>query len=245
MELAPSLNALYNLRLSTGSFPFEWKHAHITPILKNGSKNLVNNYRPISLLNSVSKILERLVFDKVYPIVNPLISPNQHGFIRKRSVQSQLISNYDIIGNDLDKGVQNDIIFLDFSKAFHKVLHNLLLHKLKTFGFNNKLLNWFTDYLSERSQTVIVEGKQSENLPVTSGVPQGSILGPLIFILYVNDISDGCSSTVSSFADDVKIFRKIKSTSDSDVLQNDLKLLKIWAKRWKMYFNVKKSYVNF
>ena len=245
MELAPSLNALYNLRLSTGLFPSEWKHAHITPNLKNGSKNLVNNYRPISLLNSVSKILEQLVFDKVYPIVNPLISPNQHGFMRKRSVQSQLISNYDIIGNDLDNGVQNDIIFLDFSKAFHKVLHNLLLHKLKTFGFNNKLLNWFTDYLSERSQTVIVEGKQSENLPVTSGVPQGSILGALIFILYVNDISDGCSSTVSSFEDDVKIFRKIKSTSDSDVLQNDLNFLKIWAKRWKMYFNVKKSYVNF
>ena len=140
--------------------------------------------------------------------------------MRTRSVQSQLISNYDIIGNDLDKGVQNDIIFFDFSKAFDKVPHNLLLHKLKTFGFNNKLLNSFTD------------------LPVTSGVPHGSILGPLLFILYVNDISDGCSSTVSSFADDVKIFRKIKSTSDSDVLQNDLKLLEIWAKRWKLYFNV-------
>ena len=93
--------------------------------------------------------------------------------------------------------------FLDFSKAFDKVPHNLLLHKLETFGFNNKLLNWFTDYLSERSQSVIVEGKQSENLPVTSGVPQGSILGPLIFTLYVNDISDECSSTVSSFEDDV------------------------------------------
>ena len=156
-------------------------------------------------------------------------------FLRKRSVQSQLI-----IGNDLDKCVQNVNIFLDFSKAFDKVPHNLLLHKLKTFGFNNKLLNWFTDYLSERSKTVIVEGKQSENFPVTSGLPQGSILGPLLFILYVNDISDGCSSTVSSFADDVKIFRKIKSTSDSDVLQNDLKLLEIWAKRWKMYFNLKK-----
>ena len=175
VELAPSLNALYNLSPSTGSFPSEWKHAHIIPIFKNGSRNLVNNYRPISLFNSVSKILERLVFDKVYPIVNPLISPNQHGFMRKRSVQSQLISNYDIIGNDLAKGVQNDIIFLDFSQAFDKVPHNVLLHKLETFGFNNKLLNWFTDYLSERSQTVIVEGKQSDkNLPVTSGVPQCS-----------------------------------------------------------------------
>ena len=105
--------------------------------------------------------------------------------------------------------------------------------------FNNKLLNWFT----ERSQTIIVEGKQSENLPVTSGIPQGSILGPLLFIQYVNDISDGCSSTVSLFADDVKIFRKIKSTYDSDVLQNDLKLLEIWAKRWKMYFNVEQCKV--
>ena len=117
------------------------------------------------------------------------------------------------------------------------------MHKLKTFGFDNKLLNWFTDYLSERTQAVIFEAKQSENLPVSSGVPQGSILGPLLFILYVNDISDGCSSTVSSFADDVKIFRKIKSASDSNILQNYLKLLEIWAKRWKMYFNVKKSKV--
>ena len=184
VELAPSLNALYNLSLSTGSFPSEWKHAHITPIFKNGSKNLVNNYRPISLLNSVSKILERVVFDNVYPIVNPLISSNQHGFMRKRSVQSQLVSNYDIIGNDLDKGVQNDIIFLDFSKAFDKVPHNLLLHKLKTFGFNNKLVNWLTDYLSERSQSVIAEGKQSENLPVTSGLPHNKVLSWDHFYLY-------------------------------------------------------------
>ena len=106
------------------------------------------------------------------------------------------------------------------------------------FGFNNKLLNWFTDYLSERSQTVIVEGKPSENFPGTSGVPQCSILGTLLFILYVNDIADEYSSTVSSFAECVKIFRKIKSTSYSDVLQNVLKLLEIWAKRWKMYLNV-------
>ena len=141
VELAPSLNGLYNLSLSTGSFSSEWKHAHITPFFFYGSKNLVNSYRLISLLNSVSKILERLIFDKLYPIVNPLISPNQHGFMRKRSVQSRLISNYDIIGNDLDKGVQNDIIFLDFSKAFDKVPHNLLLHKLKKFRFNNILLN--------------------------------------------------------------------------------------------------------
>ena len=173
MELGPTPTDLYNLSLSTGSFPSQWKHAHITHFFVNWSKNLVNNHRPISLFNTiVSKILERLVFDKVYSIVNPLISPNQHGSMRKRSVQSQLISNYDIIGNDLDKGVQNDIIFLDFSKVSDKVPHNLLLHKLKTFDQNNKLLNWFTDYLSERNQSVIVEGKQS-------GVPQGSILGPL------------------------------------------------------------------
>ena len=165
MELAPSLNALYNLSLSIGLFPSEWEHAHITAIFKNGSTNLVNNNRPLSLLNSAGKILERLVFDKVYPIVNPLISPNQHGFMRTRSVQSQLISNYNIIGNDLDKGIQNDIIYLDFSKAFDKVPHYLILHKLKTFGFNNKLLNWFTDYLSERSQSVIFEGKQSKTCP--------------------------------------------------------------------------------
>ena len=126
--------------------------------------------------------------------------------MRKRSELSQLIINYDIIGNDPDKGVQNDIIFLDFSKAFDKVPHNLLLHKLKTFGFNNKLLNCFTDHLSERSQSVIVEGKQSKNLPVTSGVPQGPIL----------EIGTTSIYTVCT-----------QSTSDSDVLQNYLKLIEI------------------
>ena len=131
VELAPSLNALYNLSLSTGLFPSEWKHAHSTPIFTNGSKNLVNNYRPISLSNSVSKILERLVFDKVYPIVNSLISANQHCFMRKRSVQSQLISNYDIIGNDLDKGVQNDIVFfLKHSTKYHIISYRISLRRL-------------------------------------------------------------------------------------------------------------------
>ena len=159
-------------------------------------------------------------------------------WVWKRSVQSQLISNYDINGNDLDKGVENDIIFLDFSKAFDKVPHDLLLHKPRrlalTTNFSTGLL---TTCQKEANLLLLKANRQTcpshlvyhKNLWTTS-----------IYTLYVNDISDGCYSTASSFADDVKIFRQIKSTSDSDVLQNNLNLLEIWAKRLKTYFNVEK-----
>ena len=127
--------------------------------LKMGAKNLVNNYRPISLLNSVSQILERLVFYKVYPF---LIKPNQHGFMRKRSVQSQLISNCNIIGNDLDKGIQNDIIFLDFSTAFDKVPHHLLYCISSR---RKKLFKWFTDYLVKKANLLLLKIKSLQTCP--------------------------------------------------------------------------------
>ena len=147
---------------------------------------------------------------------------------------------YSSIGKNLDAGVQTDIIFLDFSKAFDSVPHHLLLHKLQAFGFSSTLLNWLNHYLHRRSQSVIIERKVSPSLPVKSGVPQGSILGPLLFVLYVNDICEVCSSPISLYADDAKIYRRIITINDVLILQSDLDALFAWSQLWKLSFNIKK-----
>ena len=166
--------------------------------------------------------------------------PGRHGFIKNRSTTSQMLDMYSSIGKNLDAGVQTDIIFLDFSKAFDSVPHHLLLHKLQAFGLNSTLLNWLNHYLHGRSQSVIIEGKVSPSLPVKSGVPQGSILGPLLFVLYVNDICEVCSSPISLYADDAKIYRRIITINDALILQSDLDALFAWSQLWKLSFNIKK-----
>ena len=239
-ELTPSLTALFNMSMSTCALPDSWKHAFVVPIHKKGDKCKADNYRPISLLNGVSKIMERLVFNHVYPFVYPMINSAQHGFIKNRSATSQMLDMYSSIGKNLDAGVQTDIIFLDFSKAFDSVPHHLLLHKLQAFGFSSTLLNWLNHYLHGRSQSVIIEGKVSPSLHVKSGVPQGSILGPLLFVLYVNDICEVCSSLISLYADDAKIYRRIITINDALILQSDLGALFAWSQLWKLSFNIKK-----
>ena len=140
-ELAPSPLVLFNRSLSVGKIPSVWKHAYIVPIHKKDSKEMVENYRPISLLNNASKVMERLVFNDVYSVIEPCISHAQHGFIHKRSTTSNLLDKYGEVCATLDQGGQTDVIFLDFSKAFDSVPHNLLIHKLRSFGFNGNLLN--------------------------------------------------------------------------------------------------------
>ena len=189
-ELAPSFTKLLNISLQAGIFPNSWKMANICPIFKKGDRTNCENYRPISLLSILSKIFERAICNIIYPEIKDLISNNQYGFVQRRSTESQLYVFYDKISKILDSGGQTDVIYLDFTKAFDSVPHHLLIHKLQTFGFNGTLLNWFHSYLNNRYQRVLIHGSMSTKLPVRSGVPQGSILGPLMFILYVNDIAD-------------------------------------------------------
>lgn len=241
--LAPSLALLFNYSMRRGQLPKQWKTANVVPVHKKSSKRNVTHYRPVSLLCTVSKVMERCIFDYVFPILRPLISEHQHGFVRGRSPATQLTQTYHTVGAVLDNTGQTDLLFLDLSKAFDSVSHSLLLHKLTSFGINGALLKWLENYLSDRRQRVLIEGVCSEFLPVISGVPQGSILGPLLFTLYINDLP-GCSvSQVDLFADDAKCHRRITSLDDCYALQRDLDSLATWCTKWKLSFNTQKCKV--
>ena len=222
-----------------------WKKANIIPVHKKGSRYQATNYRPISLLPTISKILERCIFNKIINLIVPKLSQLQHGFLRNRSTVTQLLTVFSRINDILDKGKQADIMYFDLSKAFNSVPHKLLLHKLKSFGINGHLLAWITDYLTNRWQRVVINGIESEWLPVTSGVPQGSILGPLLFLLYINDLPTVLSPATlcAIFADDTKIYRQINHKHDTKILQTDINNLHSWSKTWGLTFNSTKCTV--
>ena len=226
-QIAPSLTLLFNKSLHSAVVPGKWKLANVVPVFKRGIKEHVQNYRPISLLCIVSKVLERCISNNIWEHLQEIMNDHQHGFMPGRSSTSQLVGVLDKIGKVLDRGEQIDVIYLDMTKAFDKFNHELLINKLRRFGFKTNLLKqtyyyWFQSYLYHRRQQVTVLGSTSSSLPVTSGVPQGSILGPTLFLLYVNDLPDAVtSSTIATFADDTKLFKRIASNTDSNKLQEN------------------------
>ena len=244
-ELAPSLCSIFNKSLRTGKLPSDWKQANITPVFKKGSKVLVPNYRQISLLSIVSKLCERCVLRNLLSKLSHLLTSAQHGFVRGRSCVTQLLSVLHDLGTSLDAGDEVDVVYLDFSKAFDLVPHGRLLHKLSLFGIQGPLHAWFTDYLHSRSQTVAIEGTFSSWVPVTTGVPQGSILGPFLFLLYVNDLPDvlSNSTSIALFADDAKCSRVVRNSDDCTALQQDLNSVSIWSQDWGLSFNKNKCEV--
>ena len=172
------------MNFTSGHIPVQWKQGNVVPLHKKGDKSQVSNYRPISLLCIVSKVVERYIYNNVFKVVEPIINTNQHGFMNRKSCTTQLLTVYDEIEKHIDEGKQTDMIFLDFSKAFDSVDHNMLIHKIHTLGFSGKLLLWISDYLKDRSQRVVRDGASYEFVPVTSGVQQGSMLSPLLFLLF-------------------------------------------------------------
>ncbi|CAB4032925.1 Hypothetical predicted protein, partial [Paramuricea clavata] len=214
--IAPSLFKLFNKSLRLGTVPDEWKLANVVPVHKKGDKGLTENYRPISLLSIGSKVLERRVLMSIKYHLSQIINMYQHGFLQGKSCVTNLLEVLDYIGRILDNGGQVDTVYLDMSKAFDRINHRKRINKLRNFGCGGRLLKWFSSYLTGRRQRVTVLGATSNTLPISSGVPQGSILGPVLFLLYVNDLPDSVTtSKVAMFADDTKLFSAIKCQSDA------------------------------
>ncbi len=194
-------------------FPTIWKLSNISPVFKKVLRCLKENYRPVSLLSCISKVMERAVYNVLYKYfkTHGLLSERNSGFKENDSTINQLIHLCNNIYKGLDRSKDMCVVFLDVSKAFDKVYHKGLLHKLEQLGICGNLLKWLESYLSNRQQRVVINGKMSDPRPINASVPQGSILGPLLFLVYVNDLVDDLQTTPYLFADDYLIIGNHKS----------------------------------
>ena len=239
-SLAKPLYSLWRDCLDHGITPSKLKEAHIIPIHKGGNQGVASNYRPIALTSHLIKIFEKVVRNCLAQFLeeNELFNKTQHGFRFGRSCLSQLLDYHDKIVSLMERGVNVDSVYLDFSKAFDKVDHQIVLGKLSHFGIKGKLLLWIESFLTSRIQQVIVNGVLSNPCPVVSGVPQGSVLGPLLFLVLLSDIDSNIASCfLASFADDTRIWRGISGVSDASALQRDLEAVYQWAEDNNMSFN--------
>ena len=232
---------LFSRSLSTGVFPTSWKNSKITPIHKKNSRSQIENYRPITNLDAIPKFFEKLIADKLSFTFKHVISKAQHGFMANKSTTTNLVLFKNYIINAWNRGNQVDAIYTDFSKAFDRVDHTLLLRKLKRLGIADPLLSWIRSYLTGRTQYVRINNNVSHSIRVTSGVPQGSHLGPLLFILFINDLPTVLNySKILMFADDAKLFIEIASEEDHTHLQSDLDSLVTWCDDNRMDLNIGK-----
>ena len=233
------LRHIFTKCLEFQTFPTLWKRADILPVHKKQSRQLIKNYRPISLLPICEKIFEKLIFDYIYEHLcnNRLITPNQSGFRPSDSTINQLLSiTHNIYeGFEMEPSRETRAVFLDISKAFDKVWHESLLFKLKRNGIGRTLLELIRNYLNDRYQRVVLNGKSSSWKEITAGVPQGSVLGPLFFLIYINDLCDDLSCEVKLFADDTSLFTMVFNENISaQNLNSDLRKIQEWAFQWKM-----------
>ena len=242
INTARILVSIFNYSLRTGEIPDEWRLANVTPIYKQGNKLLPSNYRPVSLTSICCKIMEHIILHNLNNILDDIIYDNQHGFRRQLSCTTQLASvTHDIVEN-MDKKQNVHAAVLDFSKAFDTVPHHLIISKLIAHDIDPILVAWIANFLTDRKQRVIVNGASSEIIPITSGVPQGSVLGPALFILFVNDIADCVQfGTIRLFADDTIIYAPISDAADQRKLQRDLDQVFQWSITNGMKFNTSKS----
>ncbi len=238
-EIAPIIADLLNSSLESGVVPTDWNHAIVTPVFKKGSKCKPENYRPISLTCILSKLMEHIFVSNIVKHLDKhhILYEFQHGFRSKLSCETQLVTFIQEITDNMANGNQTDVAVMDFSKAFDKVDHLRLLLKLKRIGINNKTVNWIESFLKNRQQKVVVDGHESGNCPVLSGVPQGSVLGPCLFLMYINDMPENLASKTRLFANDTIVYFTISSQTDCNTLQSDLDKLQKWEEEWLMAFN--------
>lgn len=247
LVLVEPLTKIFNVSFETGCLPKQWLDAKIVPIFKKGDPAVVSNYRPISLTAVVSKVLEGIVRNRMmdFLVENNLVSPKQHGFVSRRSTVTNVLRSLNSWFNSVNDRKIIHAAYLDFAKAFDSVPHPKLLLKLSRYGFSGKLFSWLQAFLSNRTQHVVVDGKFSESEAVKSGVPQGTVLGPILFMIYINDLASVVNSCeLAMFADDAKIYDIV--TPDivtSPLLQADLSVIHRWSKTWQLQVAVHKCSV--
>ncbi|XP_075779238.1 uncharacterized protein LOC142827520 [Pelodiscus sinensis] len=226
-EVSEPLAMIFEKSWQTGEIPEDWKRANIVPIYKKGNKNNPGNYRPVSLTSVPGKIMEQVIKEIICKHLegNKVIGNSQHGFVKNKSCQTNLIAFFDKITSLVDKGEAVDVIYLDFSKAFDTVSHDILIDKLGKYNLDRATIRWVHNWLDNRSQRVVVNGSKSCWKGITSGVPQGSVLGPILFNIFINDVDIGIESTLIKFADDTKLGGVATSLEDRDRIQNDLSKL--------------------
>lgn len=240
------LRRLFRLSLTSGVFPAQWKSAFIFPVHKKGDKRKVDNYRGISALNSMSKLFEKVVLETIFNHCKQYISETQHGFMPKRSTTTNLLSFTTFVTDSMSQGLQTDAIYTDLSAAFDKINHAIMIAKLERLGFGGCVLRWMESYLVHRRLTVKIGDCTSAEFVATSGIPQGSHLGPLIFLLYFNDVNFSLDGPRLSFADDLKIYFQIRNIDDSTYLQGQLEVFSGWCDTNRMVLNPSKcSIISF
>ena len=247
-SLAQPLSILFKISYNVGRLPRDWKLANVVPIHKKGSKDNVENYRPRSQTSLVMKVFERILKQEILSKTHYLLDERQHGFLNSKSCTTNMITFSDSVVTSIvdPQSWGTDVIYFDFSKAFDSVNHDLILLKLKDlYSIDGRLLKFIMNYLSEREQCVVLDSIKSSMKAVLSGVPQGSILGPILFVLFINDLPKGLSSetSIALYADDTKIWRSIKNYNDMVSLQNDIDYLHSWSVINKMNFHPEKCKV--
>ena len=240
-ELAKPLTLLFQMSLDHGKVPIQWKLANVTPIYKKGTKSSPANYRPVSLTSIVCKLLEKVVAKHILSHVesNRIIPDQQHGFLSGRSTSTNLLEAMNVWIELMQHDIPVDIMYLDYAKAFDTIPHQRLLEKLKSLGIKGNVLKWLEQFLTGRKQRVVVNFTMSEWIEVLSGVPQGTVLGPLLFLLFICDLPDVVSNFISLFADDAKMY----GMCQDDSLQSDLNALVQWTHSNQMSFNTDKCKV--
>lgn len=219
--ITPVVTHILNLSIGQAKVPDELKQARVFPLFKKGSRFECNNYRPVSILSSLSKVFEKILFDQIeeYIFKCNILYELQSGFRRMHSTETTILYLTDYIKKELDKGKLSGMVLLDLQKAFDTVDHNILLLKLNAMGFDSKACKWINSYLSNRCQMVDLNGVFSDNLPISCGVPQGSVLGPLLFLMYINDLKMACSSHLLLYADDATI---IVTDEKKEIIESEL-----------------------